>query len=232
MEFEMTAKSEIKLDQNWLDHIGEEFDQPYMKTLKDFLKQEIAAGRVIYPKGAEIFNALNTTPFEKVRVVILGQDPYHGEGQAHGLAFSVRKGIPLPPSLINIYKEIEAEFGKKMPPQGDLTGWAKQGVLLLNATLTVQQANAGSHQKRGWEEFTDAVIRALNEQHEHIVFMLWGSYAQKKGAFIDRKKHLVLEAPHPSPLSAHRGFFGCGHFKKANEYLMVHKRQPIAWDDI
>jgi uracil-DNA glycosylase len=228
----MTAKSQVKLDQNWLDHIGKEFDQPYMQKLKDFLKQEKAAGRVIYPKGPEIFYALNTTPFEKVRVVILGQDPYHGEGQAHGLAFSVRKGIPLPPSLINIYKEIEAEFGKKMPSQGDLTGWAKQGVLLLNATLTVQQANAGSHQKRGWEEFTDAVIRALNEQHEHIVFMLWGSYAQKKGAFIDRKKHLVLEAPHPSPLSAHRGFFGCGHFKKANEYLAAHGRQLIVWDDI
>lgn len=225
----MTERTMIKLEQSWLDHIAGEFDRPYMTKLKEFLQQEKTAGRIIYPKGAEIFNALNTTPFKNVRVVIIGQDPYHGEGQAHGLAFSVRKGVPVPPSLMNIYKEIEAEFGGKMPRNGDLTGWAKQGVLLLNATLTVQQANAGSHQKRGWEEFTDAIIRVINEKHEHVVFMLWGSYAQKKGAFIDRKKHLVLEAPHPSPLSAHRGFLGCGHFKKANDYLAVQGRAPIDW---
>lgn len=209
--------------------VGGEFDQPYMKKLKEFLRQEKAAGHVIYPKGAHIFNALNITPFEKVEVVILGQDPYHGPDQAHGLAFSVRAGIALPPSLVNIYKEIENEFGVRMPRQGDLTGWAKQGVLLLNATLTVQAARAGSHQGHGWEQFTDAVIRALNDRGESIVFMLWGSYAQKKGAFIDRKKHLVLEAPHPSPLSAHRGFLGCGHFKKANDYLTRHGRKAIDW---
>lgn len=218
-----------KIDQSWLDVIGAEFEQPYMGKLKTFLQQEKDAGRIIYPKGVEIFNALNTTYFDKVRVVILGQDPYHGEGQAHGLSFSVRKGIRIPPSLINIYKEIEMEYGVRPPQSGDLTGWAEQGVLLLNATLTVQQANAGSHQKKGWEEFTDAVIRAINDRHEHVIFMLWGAYAQKKGAFIDRRKHLVLETVHPSPLSAHRGFLGCGHFKKANEYLEKHGREPIRW---
>lgn len=222
----MTA---IKLEQSWLDRVGGEFEQPYMQNLKAFLQAEKEAGRVIYPKGPEIFNAMNTTPFDAVKVVIIGQDPYHGPDQAHGLAFSVRRGIPVPPSLMNIYKEIEATFGAKMPRHGDLTGWARQGVLLLNATLTVQQANAGSHQKRGWEEFTDAIIRAVNERHEHTVFMLWGAYAQKKGAFIDRKKHLVLQAPHPSPLSAHRGFLGCGHFKKANDYLVSRGRAPIDW---
>ncbi|MGZ9097995.1 MAG: uracil-DNA glycosylase [Micavibrio sp.] len=221
----------VKLEKSWLDVVGSEFDQPYMAKLKQFLQQEKESGRVIYPKGTEIFNALNTTPFDKVRVVIIGQDPYHGEGQAHGLAFSVRKGIATPPSLMNIYKEIEAEFGTKRPLHGDLTGWAEQGVLLLNATLTVQHATAGSHQKKGWENFTDAVIRAVSEKHEHVVFMLWGSYAQKKGAFINRKKHLVLEAPHPSPLSAHRGFLGCGHFKKANEYLVKHGYKPISWSE-
>jgi uracil-DNA glycosylase len=222
-------QSQINLTPGWTNIVGAEFDRPYMKDLKKFLQQEKDAGRVIYPNGGDIFNALNITPFDKVEVVILGQDPYHGPDQAHGLSFSVRKGIALPPSLRNIYKEIEAEFGVKMPREGDLTPWAQQGVLLLNATLTVQAANAGSHQKRGWEEFTDAIIRALNERGEHIVFMLWGSYAQKKGAFIDRKKHLVLEAPHPSPLSAHRGFLGCGHFRKANEYLESHGRKPIDW---
>lgn len=228
----MTQSSSIKLEKNWLDVIGGEFDQPYMTKLKQFLQQEKTAGRIIYPKGAEIFNALNTTAFDNVKVVIIGQDPYHGEGQAHGLCFSVRKGIAIPPSLINIYKEIEAEYGAKMPRHGDLTGWAEQGVLLLNATLTVRQASAGSHQQKGWEEFTDAIIRAINEKREHVVFLLWGSYAQKKGALIDRKKHLVLEAPHPSPLSAHRGFLGCGHFKKANEYLVKQGLSPIDWEKI
>ncbi len=218
-----------KIDQSWLDVIGDEFDKPYMKALKDFLKQEKEAGQVVYPKGSEIFNALNTTKFDDVRVVIIGQDPYHGPGQAHGLSFSVPKGVRPPPSLLNIYKELQLEYGTPIPSDGDLTGWAKQGVLLLNATLTVQQALAGSHQKKGWEGFTDAVIRAVNERHENVVFMLWGAYAQKKGAFIDRSKHLVLESVHPSPLSAHRGFLGCGHFKKANEYLEIHGRTPVDW---
>lgn len=219
----------IKLDQSWLDHLAQEFDKPYMACLKSFLQAEKGAGKIIYPKGDQIFNALNTTSFNDVKVVILGQDPYHGEGQAHGLSFSVPVGVKPPPSLMNIYKEITAEYGVKMPQTGDLTKWAKQGVLLLNATLTVQQALAGSHQNKGWEEFTDAIIRLINDQHQHIVFMLWGSYAQKKGAFIDRKRHLVLTAPHPSPLSAHRGFLGCGHFKQANDYLVQHGRPAIDW---
>lgn len=224
--------SEIKIPQNWLDHIGIEFEQPYMKKLKEFLKSEKETGAIVYPANGNIFNALNTTDFNDVKVVMLGQDPYHGEGQAHGLSFSVPKGVKPPPSLVNIYKEIEAEYNITMPRSGDLTNWAKQGVLLLNATLTVRQATAGSHQKKGWEEFTDAIIRALNDQHEHIVFMLWGSYAQKKGSFIDRKKHLVLESVHPSPLSAHRGFLGNGHFKSANEYLIQQSRKPVDWLDI
>lgn len=227
----MNNSAGVKLDESWMNHIGAEFKKPYMQELKAFLQQEKSAGEIIYPRGAEIFNALNTTAFDRVRVVILGQDPYHGEGQAHGLAFSVRDGVAIPPSLMNIYKEIDAEFGSA--PQrrrsGDLTRWAEQGVLLLNATLTVRKAQAGSHQNKGWEEFTDAVIRAVNHHHEHIVFMLWGSYAQKKGAFIDRQKHLVLSAPHPSPLSAHRGFLGCGHFKQANDYLSAHSRPIIDW---
>ncbi|MBI3442047.1 MAG: uracil-DNA glycosylase [Proteobacteria bacterium] len=225
----MPEKSTIQLSPDWLTVLEGEFRQPYMATLKEFLLQEKKSGRTVYPRGSEIFNALNTTPFDQVRVVILGQDPYHGPGQAHGLSFSVRKGVEKPPSLINIYKEIEQEFGIKMPPHGDLTGWAQQGVLLLNATLTVRQSAAGSHQGKGWEQFTDAVIRAINDKHRHVVFMLWGSYAQKKGAFIDRTKHLVLTAPHPSPLSAHRGFLGCGHFKKANDYLLQHQRGAIDW---
>lgn len=222
----------IKLEPSWMKVIGKEFDQPYMGKLRAFLQQEKASGQIVYPKGSEIFNALNTTAFDDVRVVILGQDPYHGEGQAHGLCFSVRRGVAIPPSLINIYKEIESEYGVKMPRQGDLTAWARQGVLLLNATLTVRQAQAGSHQNKGWEEFTDAIIRAINTSRENIVFMLWGSYAQKKGAFIDRNKHLVLQAPHPSPLSAHRGFLGCGHFKKANDYLLQNGRTAIDWTNL
>lgn len=226
------SNASVKLDQNWLDVIGSEFDKPYMAQLKKFLQDEKTKGKVIYPKGTEIFNAMNTTAFDKVKVVIIGQDPYHGPDQAHGLCFSVRKGIDIPPSLVNIYKEIAAEYGCTMPSHGDLTSWAEQGVLLLNATLTVQKATAGSHQKKGWEEFTDAIIRAINEKREHVVFLLWGSYAQKKGALIDRKKHFVLEAPHPSPLSAHRGFLGCGHFKKANEYLVKQGLTPIDWQKL
>lgn len=224
-----TDTSSIQLPKDWLELIGQEFSKPYMQQLKAFLKQEKDAGRIIYPRGADIFNAMQHTPFAGVKVVILGQDPYHGEGQAHGLSFSVRKGVRMPPSLMNIYKEIAAEYNVPMPKCGDLTPWAKQGVLLLNATLTVQQAMAGSHQNKGWEEFTDTIIRTINAHHEHVVFMLWGSYAQKKGAFIDRNKHLVLQAPHPSPLSAHRGFLGCGHFQKANDYLSAHQRPTIDW---
>jgi uracil-DNA glycosylase len=222
----------VKLDAEWMTKIGAEFDRPYMLNLKEFLKQQKAAGKIVYPKGNEIFNALNTTPFSKVKVVILGQDPYHGPNQAHGLSFSVRKGIPKPPSLQNIYKEIERDLEIKMPPHGDLTGWAEQGVLLLNASLTVEQALAGSHQGKGWEEFTDAVIKALNEEKEHLVFMLWGAYAQKKGAFIDRKKHHVLQSVHPSPLSAHRGFIGNGHFSAANTYLAEQGLEVINWEQI
>lgn len=220
------------LDQSWMNVIGDEFTRPYMAALKDFLAQEKEDGQIIYPNEADIFNALRITSFDKVRVVMLGQDPYHGPDQAHGLSFSVRAGVTLPPSLRNIYKEIERQFAVTMPKKGDLSGWARQGVLLLNATLTVRAAQAGSHQKRGWEQFTDAIIHALNDSGEHIVFMLWGAYAQKKGAFIDQTKHLVLQAPHPSPLSAHRGFLGCGHFKEANDYLIRHGYAPIDWTKV
>jgi uracil-DNA glycosylase len=222
----------VKLEQDWLEYLEPEFAAPYMQSLKAFLAHEKQAGKVIYPKGADMFNALNTTRLKKVKIVIIGQDPYHGEGQAHGLSFSVPKGVKLPPSLQNIYKEIEAEYGYRMPRTGDLTGWAEQGVLLLNATLTVEAGQAGSHQKRGWEIFTDAIIRVVNEKCDHVVFLLWGAYAQKKGAFIDRSKHLVLESVHPSPLSAHRGFLGNGHFKKANDYLESRGRPPIDWPAI
>lgn len=221
-----------KLTTDWLRVIGDEFDKPYMAGLRAFLQEQKAARKIIFPKGSEIFNALNVTPFAEIKIVILGQDPYHGPNQAHGLAFSVRDGIRKPPSLMNIYKEIEQDCHVKMPAKGDLTSWARQGVLLLNATLTVEQANAGAHQDKGWEEFTDAVIRAINEEREHVVFMLWGSFAQKKGAFIDRQKHLVLTAPHPSPLSAHRGFLGCSHFSKANEYLAQHGQKQIMWEKL
>lgn len=217
------------LDPGWKNAVGGEFGRPYMKALDDFLRQEKASGRTVYPEDRDVFNALNVTPFEKVAAVILGQDPYHGPGQAHGLAFSVRAGTALPPSLVNIYKEVEREFGAALPRRGDLTGWARQGVLLLNATLTVQAGCAGSHQGRGWETFTDAVVRVLDGRDGPLVFMLWGSYAQKKGAIVDRRKHLVLQAPHPSPLSAHRGFSGCGHFRAANEHLARHGREPVDW---
>jgi uracil-DNA glycosylase len=221
----------IKPKKNWLDVIGGEFDQPYMKKLKQFLQQEKAAGRVIYPKAAEVFNALNKTDFDNVKVVIIGQDPYYGEGQAHGLCFSVRKGR-IPPSLENIYEEIKAEYGGKMPDHGDLTGWAEQGVLLLNATLTVRQSHAGSHQNRDWEKFTDAVIRAVNERRKHVVFLLWGAYAQKKDALIDPKRHKVLKSSHPSPRSAYLSFRGCGHFKRANVYLTQQGLNPVDWQKI
>lgn len=221
------------LEQSWRDVAGLEFEQPYMKRLADFLQREKSAAAVMYPTEQDIFAALNATSFDAVNTVILGQDPYHGVDQAHGLAFSVRAGVVLPPSLVNIFKEIERDFGVKMPQRsegrGDLTAWAREGVLLLNATLTVRAGQAASHQGQGWETFTDSIISALNDRREHIVFMLWGSHAQKKGARIDCEKHLVLEAPHPSPLSAYRGFLGCGHFSAANQYLKQHGRAPIDW---
>ena len=225
----MTSEKNGQLDASWQAVIGEELSKPYMQSLRNFLKQEKAAGKIIYPPSPLIFNAFNHTPFDKVRVVIIGQDPYHGPDQAHGLSFSVPQGVALPPSLRNIFKEIEADLGIKMSGKGDLTAWADQGVLLLNATLTVEMANAGSHQKRGWEAFTDAAIAALNQHREGLVFVLWGSYAQKKGKIIDAKKHLVLQSPHPSPLSAHRGFFGNHQFSKINEYLASKGQVPINW---
>ena len=218
-----------QLDPTWQAIIGKELEKPYMQSLRNFLKHEKASGKSILPPSQLIFNAFNHTPFEKVRVVIIGQDPYHGIGQAHGLSFSVPTGIALPPSLLNIFKEIESDLGVKMSKNGDLTAWADQGVLLLNATLTVEMANAGSHQNRGWEEFTDAAIAALNKHRERLVFVLWGSYAQKKGAMIDSKKHLILQSPHPSPLSAHRGFFGNHQFSTINHYLQAHGQTPINW---
>jgi uracil-DNA glycosylase len=219
----------IKIEPTWKKALFNEFEKPYMQGLRTFLSQEIKQKKQIYPTPAEYFAAFNHTPIDKVKVVIIGQDPYHGEGQAHGLCFSVRPGVDVPPSLQNIFKELITDVGFKKPGHGCLTEWADQGVLLLNATLTVQASQAGSHQKKGWEEFTDAAIRYLNEEREHIVFMLWGSYAQKKGEIIDRKKHLVLTAPHPSPLSAHRGFLGCQHFSKANTYLVKQGLKPIDW---
>jgi uracil-DNA glycosylase len=223
------SQDRIKIEPTWKKALFNEFEKPYMQGLRTFLSQEIKQKKQIYPTPAEYFAAFNHTPIDKVKVVIIGQDPYHGEGQAHGLCFSVRPGVDVPPSLQNIFKELIADVGFKKPGHGCLTEWADQGVLLLNATLTVQASQAGSHQKKGWEEFTDAAIRYLNEEREHIVFMLWGSYAQKKGEIIDRKKHLVLTAPHPSPLSAHRGFLGCQHFSKANTYLVKQGLKPIDW---
>jgi uracil-DNA glycosylase len=229
----MVAEPIGHLDASWQAQLGEELNKPYMQSLRDFLKQEKSTGKTIYPANPLIFNAFNHTPFDKVRVVIIGQDPYHGDdkgqAQAHGLSFSVPQGVKPPPSLRNIFKEIEADLGIKMSGEGDLTPWAKQGVLLLNATLTVEMANAGSHQKRGWEEFTEAAITALNDHKEGLVFVLWGSYAQKKGEIINNKRHLVLNSPHPSPLSAHRGFFGNHQFSQINAYLSGRGETPIKW---
>ena len=225
----MTPQKSGQLHPSWLAVIGDELEKPYMQALRHFLKEEKAAGKVIYPPSHLIFNAFNHTPFEQVRVVIIGQDPYHGDSKAHGLSFSVPKGVALPPSLLNIYKEIAADLNIKMSRNGDLTPWADQGVLLLNATLTVEQGKAGAHQGKGWEALTDAAIAALNAHRDGLVFVLWGSYAQKKGAFIDDKKHLVLKSVHPSPLSAHRGFFGNHQFSQINQYLIQHDQAPINW---
>ena len=206
----------VALEPSWLRPLAAEFEQPYMQQLRAFLRAEKHAGKRIFPAGKDMFSAFNLTPLDRVKVVILGQDPYHGVGQAHGLCFSVRPGVEVPPSLQNIYKELHRELGLPIPSHGCLTAWARQGVLLLNSVLSVECARAASHQGRGWETFTDRVIEVINEQREGVVFMLWGSYAQRKGAIIDGERHCVLKAPHPSPLSAHRGFFGCGHFVAAN----------------
>ncbi len=226
----MTDSGErVRLEPGWKQALAGEFSSDYMTRLRAFLLAEKQQGKTVYPAGPQIFNAFEHTPFDQVKVVILGQDPYHGPGQAHGLCFSVPEGVPPPPSLMNIFKEISRDFGTPMSRNGNLEHWADQGVLLLNATLTVLQGQAGSHQGKGWERFTDAVIDRLNQHREGLVFMLWGSYAQKKGALIDRQRHLVLTAPHPSPLSAHRGFIGCGHFSQANKYLVDRGQQPINW---
>lgn len=218
----------VQIEESWKKHLAPEFEKDYFVQLTDFVRNEYAH-TTVYPPGRLIFNAFNLCPFDRVKVVIIGQDPYHGPGQAHGLCFSVNDGIAFPPSLQNIFKEIQADLGKPIPTSGNLTRWAEQGVLMLNATLTVRAHAAGSHQRRGWEKFTDAAIRALNNEREHLVFILWGAYAQKKGAFIDRSRHLVLTSAHPSPLSAHNGFFGNHHFSLTNDYLRAHGQTPIDW---
>lgn len=220
----------VKLEPSWQSLLQDQFDDPYMQGLSEFLRQQKRAGKVIYPPGEQIFAALDATPVAEVKVVIIGQDPYHGPGQAHGLCFSVRPGVDLPPSLKNIFSEIESDLGIRQPAgNGNLEPWARQGVLLLNSVLTVERSQAGSHQGKGWERFTDAVVQRLSQQREGLVFMLWGSYAQKKGAVVDRQRHCVLTAPHPSPLSAHRGFFGCRHFSRANAYLAERGQNTVQW---
>ena len=225
----INTQRSIKLEDSWKKILFKEFGQGYMRSLRQFLLNEKSKGKQIFPPGDEIFTALNTTAFDDVNVVILGQDPYHGAGQAHGLCFSVKHDVEIPPSLVNIYKELENDLGLIQPAHGCLTYWAEQGVLLLNAVLTVEAERAASHQGKGWEQFTDKIVAILNENKMGIVFILWGSYAQKKGAIIDRQKHLVLQSPHPSPLSASRGFFGNHHFSKANDYLDSQGKAPINW---
>lgn len=224
-----TIQSKTQIEPGWMKALKAPLQSETMKNLKTFLVDEYKKGKTIFPKGSEYFRALNETPWDEVRVVILGQDPYHGPGQAHGLAFSVKEGVQFPPSLQNIFKELKSDLGINPPRSGDLSGWAHQGVLLLNAVLTVESGKAASHQGRGWEQFTDSVIDALNREKEGIVFLLWGSYAQQKGKFIDRSKHLVIETPHPSPLSAYRGFFGSRPFSKINDYLKSRGQKPIEW---
>ncbi|MDX9726051.1 MAG: uracil-DNA glycosylase [Bacteroidales bacterium] len=219
---------EVRIETGWKSKLDGEFRKDYFLKLTDFVRNEYGKGQV-FPPGSLIFNAFELCPFENVNAVIIGQDPYHGPGQAHGLCFSVRDGVAYPPSLINIFKEIEADLGFRPEGSGDLTRWARQGVLLLNATLTVRAHQAGSHQRKGWEEFTDEVIRVINREKDNVVFFLWGAYAQKKGESIDRSRHLVLESAHPSPLSASRGFFGNRHFSHCNNYLLEHGKEPIDW---
>ncbi|MBX0331736.1 uracil-DNA glycosylase [Pontibacter sp. HSC-14F20] len=218
----------VKIEESWQKILQDEFEKPYFKNLVSFVKDEYTSQKV-YPPGNQIFNAFEHCPFDQVKVVILGQDPYHGPNQANGLAFSVKDGVRIPPSLVNVFKEIKNDLGKDIPTTGNLERWAEQGVLLLNATLTVRAGDAGSHQKKGWEEFTDAVVRKVNDLKTGVVFMLWGAYAQKKGAFIDESKHLVLKAAHPSPFAADRGFFGTHHFSKSNEYLNAQGKETIDW---
>jgi len=227
----MSSDAQIQLEPGWKSRLFDEFQKPYMAELKAFLRRELAGRKAIYPQGREYFNAFNSTPFEKVKVVMLGQDPYHGPNQAHGLCFSVPGGVDVPPSLVNIFKELQSDLklGPEHFPHGNLQSWAEQGVLLLNSVLTVEAGRPAAHQGKGWEIFTDRAIAELNERKEHVVFMLWGAYAQKKGAVIDGSRHLVLTAPHPSPLSAHRGFLGCRHFSRANVYLVAHGLAPIDW---
>jgi uracil-DNA glycosylase len=219
---------DVKIEPEWKSKLHEEFEKDYFIKLTEFVRDEYHT-KTVYPPGGLIFNAFNLCPFEKVKAVIIGQDPYHGPGQAHGLCFSVRQGVDLPPSLINIYKEIASDIGIVPPADGDLSRWSSQGVLLLNATLTVRAHQAGSHQKKGWEQFTDSVISILNKEKQNLVFFLWGAYAQKKGESIDKTRHLVLESVHPSPLSATRGFFGNKHFSRCNEYLVQHGIEPVKW---
>lgn len=239
----MSAADRVRLDASWKEALGSEFESTYMQKLREFLLSERQARKVVYPKGAEIFAALDATPLDRVKVVIIGQDPYHGPNQAHGLCFSVQPGVAAPPSLVNIFQEINTDMADDDVPCGRKDGavpagrvclkpWARQGVLLLNAVLTVQAGRAGSHQGQGWETFTDRIVETVNRRCEHVVFMLWGSYAQKKGAVVDASRHLLLHAPHPSPLSAHRGFFGCRHFSQANEYLVGHDILPVDWFDV
>ena len=218
----------VNIEPSWAEALKEEFEKPYFSSLVQFVREEYSKG-TCYPPGALIFNAFNLCPLDKVKVVLIGQDPYHEPGQAHGLCFSVNDGVPFPPSLRNIFAEIQSDTGSPIPPTGNLTRWAQQGVLLLNATLTVRAHAAGSHQKRGWEEFTDAVIRKVSETKDHVVFILWGSYARSKASLIDSSRHLVLTSAHPSPLSAYRGFFGNHHFSRANAYLAQHGKTPIQW---
>ena len=219
----------IDLEPSWLKPLAVEFQQPYMQQLQAFLLSEEKAGKIVFPCADEQFSAFHYAPLETVKVVIVGQDPYHGEGQAHGLCFSVKSGVAIPPSLNNIYKELHAQFDLPIPSHGDLTAWAQQGVLLLNSVLSVQSGRAASHQGRGWETFTDRVIEVISRDREGVVFLLWGGYAQRKGLLIDRARHCVLQAPHPSPRSVYRGFFGCGHFSMANDYLQGRGVEPIDW---
>ncbi len=219
----------IQLSSSWLTHLEAEFQLPYMQRLRTFLLSEKQAGKTIYPKGEHIFAGLNAVELETLKVVILGQDPYHGPNQAHGLSFSVPNGVKIPPSLRNIYQELNSDLNITPATHGNLNNWAQQGVLLLNSVLTVEHSLAASHQGKGWEQFTDKIISVINQHCEHVVFLLWGSYAQRKGQSVDQSKHRVLNAPHPSPLSAHRGFLGCKHFSKTNAYLTEHHRMPIDW---
>ena len=225
----MTSDDRIRLEAGWKQALQDEFEQPYMRQLSDFLSSEKVAGKVVYPPGPLIFNALNSTPLDRVKVVIIGQDPYHGPDQAHGLCFSVQPGVPVPPSLVNIFKELKRDLNIDLPAHGCLQSWAEQGVLLLNTSLTVEQGNAGAHKDKGWQAFTDKVIEVVNQHCEHLVFLLWGAHAQGKEKLIDGTRHLILKSAHPSPLSAYRGFLGNGHFSRTNKFLQQHGLEAINW---